>query len=1234
VAFDAGAIEAHLDIDTSAFDKKLAAEEAKVKAFETKPHNVRIAAVFDNASLSKAVKAFNDLDTQISRNAMARLRSSPQGSVLGALNALFSPHPVTGAPSASQSASGGLLGQIAGNSSSSGNATTAAANQRITRQVVTGGTTTGSSSTSTQNVKEQLSGKAVSAAGTVTQDVREQLVGGSVKPGAATENVTLKVTQASKDAVVKDTADTGDKAGKSFASGFGKSLGSLKSMIAAAIGGGLGALAGSGGSKTANPLDKGVLGGASSGVLGLSTKVTGAIGLGAAGLGAVPAAVAGVAGLGVLGGGAALALKSNAQLEASAKSTLADLTKTAETAASVLVKPLSAAFTQIDGFIKQIAPELKQLFAAAVPFLTPLLSGIESLVKGLLPGLVTLLKAAGPAVAVLAGFFGTLGSDIGKMFTIFAPVLKDSTVIFKALLDLVGAFLPIIATLAGQFASALGPAFVDFGKAIQALLPFLTVIGKIMGQLAGAVLGDFVSLFGALATLLESMAPGFQAVAKALSGVFTVLENTGVFAIIGDAIESIAKPLGTFISQLLQGLAPLLPPIIKLIGNLSTILAAGLAAAIISLLPSLTILATTVLKALADILPVVVPLLTELTKIFTGVVVQVVSSLATAFADLLKAIPPSVLQGIVIAIAGIVTAVKLWSIAQVILDAALSANPIGLFIIALVALGIGIAELVTHWSAVWGEVKKIFGDVVSFIVGDAKAMGTDLSGAWTAIENVAKSVWGAIESFFKSWWSQVTSEFHTAVSAVASFLSSSWSGIESTVKTVWDAIASFFSGWWSSIRTAFTTDVNAVKSLLSAAWSSVESTAKTIWGAITSFFSSFWSGLRSTFTTDVNAVKSLLSAAWSSIETTAKSIFNNTLSFFKTFWADLKSGFSAAVSGIGTAWNKIESIVKTPVDWVVKNVYDNVIVRFWNDVAGPVGLPKLSKLASGGKIPGYGGGDTVPALLEPGEAVIDKHKTAKWGWLFKAMGVPGFAAGGIIPDIGGAISGAWDSAVSGLGKLKGDLGTGVRDLTNGLLDPLESVGNSLINKLAGEVPGKAGITTVMKAYPKKLWDGLVSFVKSHVAPTGGSGGITGLDAKTSVSGSVASWLKQAIADTGVPSTWLSALEIIANGESGGNPNSINLSDSNAAAGDPSRGLMQTIMTTFEAYHQPGTSNDIYDPVARRDLGGRRRQLPGVRHGRPDQRADLRHGRLNRAQLPLRGEGARVGDAGRRRRRHG
>lgn len=48
-------------------------------------------------------------------------------------------------------------------------------------------------------------------------------------------------------------------------------------------------------------------------------------------------------------------------------------------------------------------------------------------------------------------------------------------------------------------------------------------------------------------------------------------------------------------------------------------------------------------------------------------------------------------------------------------------------------------------------------------------------------------------------------------------------------------------------------------------------------------------------------------------------------------------------------------------------------------------------------------------------------------------------------------------------------------------------------------------------------------------------------------------------------------------ESGGNPQAINNWDSNAAAGIPSKGLMQTIDPTFQAHKQPGYG-DIWNPV--------------------------------------------------------
>ena len=73
----------------------------------------------------------------------------------------------------------------------------------------------------------------------------------------------------------------------------------------------------------------------------------------------------------------------------------------------------------------------------------------------------------------------------------------------------------------------------------------------------------------------------------------------------------------------------------------------------------------------------------------------------------------------------------------------------------------------------------------------------------------------------------------------------------------------------------------------------------------------------------------------------------------------------------------------------------------FDDITNALGLKKpipVVGMAGGGVVPGSGTGDVVPALLEPGETVVDKDTSRKWAWLFKAMGVPGYSSGGLIPN--------------------------------------------------------------------------------------------------------------------------------------------------------------------------------------------------------------------------------------------
>jgi hypothetical protein len=77
------------------------------------------------------------------------------------------------------------------------------------------------------------------------------------------------------------------------------------------------------------------------------------------------------------------------------------------------------------------------------------------------------------------------------------------------------------------------------------------------------------------------------------------------------------------------------------------------------------------------------------------------------------------------------------------------------------------------------------------------------------------------------------------------------------------------------------------------------------------------------------------------------------------------------------------------------------------------------------------------------------------------------------------------------------------------------------------------------------------------------------------------WIRESLAimhEKGIPGSYHGIYRNVMR-ESSGNPRAINLWDSNAAKGIPSKGLLQVIQPTFNAYHVDGTSFDIYDPVA-------------------------------------------------------
>jgi hypothetical protein len=92
---------------------------------------------------------------------------------------------------------------------------------------------------------------------------------------------------------------------------------------------------------------------------------------------------------------------------------------------------------------------------------------------------------------------------------------------------------------------------------------------------------------------------------------------------------------------------------------------------------------------------------------------------------------------------------------------------------------------------------------------------------------------------------------------------------------------------------------------------------------------------------------------------------------------------------------------------------------------------------------------------------------------------------------------------------------------------------------------------------------------------------TATTAATTYPDNLDGWIRESLdimAQHGIPGSYDGIHRNIMR-ESSGNPLAINNWDINAINGTPSKGLLQVIDPTFQAYHVEGTSWDPYDPVA-------------------------------------------------------
>ena len=153
-------------------------------------------------------------------------------------------------------------------------------------------------------------------------------------------------------------------------------------------------------------------------------------------------------------------------------------------------------------------------------------------------------------------------------------------------------------------------------------------------------------------------------------------------------------------------------------------------------------------------------------------------------------------RGVMVAVSA---ATKAWAAVQWVLNAAMSANPIGLVVIAIAGLIAAGAWLVQNWDEIAAWWNDLWGGIAAWTVEKWDAITGTITGAWDSIIS-------GITGFGVSILSGLQGAWDTASGAA----SAAWEGIKGIVSGAWDAIVGGIAGFGASLLAGITEAWNAV----------------------------------------------------------------------------------------------------------------------------------------------------------------------------------------------------------------------------------------------------------------------------------------------------------------------------------------------------------------------------------------------------------------------------------------
>lgn len=473
---------------------------------------------------------------------------------------------------------------------------------------------------------------------------------------------------------------------------------------------------------------------------------------------------------------------------------------------------------------------------------------------------------------------------------------------------------------------------------------------------------------------------------------------------------------------------------------------------------------------------------------------------------------------------------------------------IGAIIGAVIRIIRGVIEIIVgvftlDWRMAWQGVVDIFGGVwdliIGIIEGAAKILIGILVGIIDWITTVFIFIWDKVKGPFKTAWKWITDKATSFKNGFLQILKDIGSWVSQKFSRAFESVST----WWTST------------------WSSISKNATSYWRTITQPFKDTYNWLRDKF----------------------YGVMDGVGKHWKSVWKELSGWFEDAKK-----W--ISDPLKTGVNYAIGAI--NLLIKGLNKVAEL--LPGLDwhidlipKLAAGGSIPsrqvGSGfktngaraivgeGNQRYPEYVIPTDPMYKGRALGLLGRLTSDLGISQSAIGGVPAYKGGGILGSIGDAIGSAGNffkgLGSDLLSHISDgVASYIVDPFFKLADPFVSKIDWKFT-----KGIWKSGKDKIKDWL-SFADGAAKDKYEEGGAAGVP-----TGKIKDWIVKALGIIKEKLSLSKGVYNIIKHESGGNPRAINLWDSNAKAGHPSKGLMQTIDPTFNAYSIKG-HKDIWNPI--------------------------------------------------------